>query len=74
MIVDATGVPYSCGDFDSAIEHIEEGRTANDALRGVAVTALEQVAEMEDTIHDLKKQISDLQNQVEELENEAFNH
>lgn len=66
MIVDATGVPHSCGDFDSAIEYLEAGRSANERLRDIACVALEQVAKMEDDVHGYKQHIEDLRIIIED--------
>jgi len=57
-------IPYSCPDFDEAIEHIEAARTINRQLRDARDELEEELKEAQLEIKELTKQIDELQDEL----------
>lgn len=57
-------IPYSCPDFDAAIEHIEAARTINRQLRDERDELEEELEEAQLVIADLVKQVDNLQDEL----------
>jgi predicted nucleic acid-binding Zn-ribbon protein len=72
--------PYSCPDFDKAIEHIEAARAINEKLREDnrkfdydLDAASERIAHLEQKLETAEQRIESLEYQLEQLDGQHDN-